>query len=385
MRLQKTLNAFIILCAVGMLFVAAFVASSALKVQDMAEYWSAAHLVRQNPYSESLVTSFERSFGYSMNQPAMVIRNPPSALFFILPFRYMSYNIAFAVWTLVSVFMIAGCARASARFSNARENTMAPAFLCLLFGPTAALLMLGQIVVLDLLGVTLFLIMAERRRDWLAGACLSLACVKPHILLLFLIVVAFWSIKSKRWGIIASLTASLVATTLVAVLLNPHILSQYVVFAREFSGETTPYPNLGGLLYLISGSRLLAFVPQVAGLLWVLFFWRRHASDWNWKTHGMLVLLVSVASCYYSFPFDQVVLLPALIAAFEHGRRRLFLAGFILTNAGFAIYISNLTARFGFGYMFLWWTSLAWLATYLLAFRFGVHESAATSSPVYGA
>ena len=368
-----------------MLFIAAFLASSALHVQDLAEYWSAAHLIRQNPYSESLVTSFEQSFGYSMNQPAMVIRNPPSALFAILPMRYMSYNVAFAVWTVASIFMVAGCARASARFSNARENTMAPAFLCLLFGPTAALLMVGQIVVLDLLGVTLFLVMAQRRRDWLAGAGLSLACVKPHIMLLFLIAVAFWSIKNKRWAIVVSLTASLVATTIVALLLNPHIISQYVVFAREFSAEATPYPNLGGLLYLISGSRLLALVPQLAGLVWVPFYWGRHASDWNWKTHGMVVLLVSVASCYYSFPFDQVVLLPALIAAYEHGSRRFFLAGFILTNAGFAIYISNLAGRFGFGYMFLWWTSLAWLATYLLAFRDRVHEAAATSIPLQGA
>lgn len=374
MRFEKILNVVLILFAAGMLLIAAYIASSALKVQDLAEYWSAAHLIRQNPYSEPLVTAFERSYGYSLNQPAMVIRNPPSALAFILPLRYMSYGIAFAVWTLVSILVVAGCARASSQFSGNTEASLAPAFLCLFFGPTVALLMLGQIVVLDLLGVTLFLIMAERKRDWLAGAFLSLACVKPHIVLLFLLAVALWSIRSKRWVVLGSMVLSIISTTTVALLLNPHVLAQYFDFARQFAGETTPYPNIGGLLYSISGHRALAFLPQLAGLVWFVFYWHRHGSSWDWKTHGMTVLLVSVACCYYSFPFDQVVILPALMAAFANGNRRVFLVAFIATNIGFALYISNVASRYGLGYMFLWWTASAWLITYVAAVKTRSHE-----------
>ncbi len=80
MRFQRILSLLLIAFAVGLLFLAAFIASSALRVQDLAQYWAGAHLIRQNPYSETLVTDFERSFGYSMNSPAMVMRNPPSAL-----------------------------------------------------------------------------------------------------------------------------------------------------------------------------------------------------------------------------------------------------------------------------------------------------------------
>jgi hypothetical protein len=80
----------------------------------------------------------------------------------------------------------------------------------------------------------------------------------------------------------------------------------------------------------------------------------------------MTVLLVSVASSYYSFPFDQIVVLPALMAAFANGNRRIFLAVFIATDLGFAFYIFNAAGKFGFGYMFLWWTASAWLITYLL-------------------
>ncbi len=367
MRFQKVLSVLLIFFAAGMLLLAAFIASSAMKVQDLAQYWAAAHLIRQNPYSETLVTDFERSFGYSMHAPAMVMRNPPSALVFVLPFRYMSYNLAFAVWTLLSILVVAGCARASSSLSGNSDASLTPAFLCLLFGPTVVLLMLGQIAVLVLLGVTCFLIMAERKHDWLAGALLSLVCVKPHVVLLFLIAVALWSIRARRWAVLASLALSLVATSAIAVLLNPHIFPEYLAFAHQFAGETTPYPNVGGLLYVVSGYRNLAFLPQIAGLIWLAFYWWKYRVHWDWKSHGMAVLLVSVASSYYSFPFDQIVVLPALMAAFANGNRRIFLAVFIATDLGFAFYISNAAGRFGFGYMFLWWTASAWLITYLVA------------------
>jgi hypothetical protein len=111
----------------------------------------------------------------------------------------------------------------------------------------------------------------------------------------------------------------------------------------------------------------LAFLPQIVGLAWLVFYWRKHRANWDWKFHGMAVLLVSVACSYYSFPFDQIVVLPALMAAFANGNRRIFLAAFIATDLGFAFYISNTAGRFGFGYMFLCWTALAWLITYLIA------------------
>ncbi|MGA9586415.1 MAG: glycosyltransferase family 87 protein [Terracidiphilus sp.] len=379
MSFQKILSFLLILFAGGMLFAAGFIASSALRVQDLAQYWAGAHLIRENPYSETLVTDFERSFGYSLQAPAMVMRNPPSALALILPFRYMSYNIAFAFWMLVSVIVVASCARVSSSLSGNSEP-LAPAFLCLLYGPTVALLMVGQITVLVLLGVTLFLVLSERKRDWLAGAFLSLTFVKPHVILLFLIAILLWSIKAKRWAILLSFGLSLAVTSVFVLILNPHIFLQYIAFARQFAGETTPYPNVGGMLYVVSGYRGLAFFPQVAGLVWLALYWRRHRSNWDWKAHGMVVLLVSVACSYYSFPFDQIVVLPALMAAFANGNRRIFLGAFVVTNLGYALYISNISGRFGFGYMFLWWTASAWLVTYLICLnsRWGNQTKTAT-------
>ncbi len=79
------------------------------------------------------------------------------------------------------------------------------------------------------------------------------------------------------------------------------------------------------------------------------------------------MLLVSVTCSYYSYPYDEILALPALIIAFVCGNQRAFALGFVVTDLGYAIYISNAAGHFGYGYMFLWWTALGWLSTYLLA------------------
>ncbi len=366
MRFQGILSVLLILFAVGALFIAAFMAASALPVQDLAQYWAAAHLITKNPYSQALVTSFERSRGYSINALPMVMRNPPSALIYVLPFRYMNYEIAFAFWSTFSVLTVAGCARAASKLSGTGPS-LAPAFICLLFGPTIVLLMLGQLVVLALLGVTVFLVMVERRHDWMAGAFLSLTFVKPHIVLLLLAAVVLWASKFRRWGVLLSTFFAVAITSVVALLLNSRIFSQYIDFVRQFVRETTPYPNIGGMLYASSGKHILVFLPPFLGFAWLAYYWHKHRSDWDWKTDGMSVLLVSVACSYYSFPFDEVVVLPALVGAFAQGNRRVFLVLFAATNLGYAAYISGLAGHFGFGYMFLWWTASAWLATYVVS------------------
>jgi hypothetical protein len=132
------------------------------------------------------------------------------------------------------------------------------------------------------------------------------------------------------------------------------------------------------MLYSTSGVHALALAPQIAGIFWIFFYWRKHRLDWNWERQGMFVLLVSVTCSYYSYPYDEILALPALIAALATGNRRAFALAFVVTECGYAAYIFNIAGRFGYGYMFLWWTALGWLAAYLLA-QTTVFESSQTT------
>ena len=383
MRYRSILCVFLVFVIGGVVFVAARGMANAFPQRDLGGYWVAAHLASQNPYSLQRSAEFERSIGNLETVPPLV-RNPPWAIVLVLPLAWFSYQTAYALWAILSVVLVAGCARAAWNLSGA-EASLAPAFLSLLFGPTLVLLMLGQITVLVLLGVMLFLYLVERRRDWLAGASLLLIVLKPHIALFFLLAVVLWSIRSRRWAILASGALALTVACVAALLMNPHIFSQYLDLAKQFPHETELYPNLGGILYAATGHHGWAVLPQVIGMGWLAFYWRRHCADWDWQTDGELALLVSVVCSYHSFPYDEILFLPALMPAFANGNRRNFLVGFIVTNAGYALYMGKVAGRFGFGHVSMWWTASAWLVTYLVSRRARAREAVAPPLRVAGA
>ena len=112
MLVRRILPLLLIALMLGALFVAALAAASALPVQDLAQYWAAAHLVTKNPYSLELTTSFERSAGVVSAAPPLVTKIPPSAIMLVLPLGFLGYKTAFALWAVMSIVVIAGCARA---------------------------------------------------------------------------------------------------------------------------------------------------------------------------------------------------------------------------------------------------------------------------------
>lgn len=362
---RKLATAALLFFVCLLLFVAAYMAAGALPVQDFAQYWSAAHLVQQNPYSYELVSRFQNSQGIHVDPP-LVLKNPPWTIPFLLPLGLFSYRVAFAFWTLLSLIVLMGCTHALWR--ALRSTTATPILLTLLFGPAIVQIILGQWTVLVLLGITVFLIAAERRQDWLAGASLVLVLSKPHTALLFLVAVALWTLRYRRWRIVISTAFALLGTALVVELLNPHIWFQFLERTTLVVHETEAYPNLGGMLYLISGVHALGLLPELLGLVWLGFYFRKHRRTWSWWNNGTMVILCSVVFSYYSYPYDEILAIPALLFAFARGNssRYLFFTPFLITEAGYALYLTNVAGRLGYGYMFLWWTALGWLATFLL-------------------
>ncbi|MBS1804669.1 MAG: DUF2029 domain-containing protein [Acidobacteria bacterium] len=362
---QRLSTVALTIIVTALMFFTAFMAAGALPVQDLAQYWSAAHLVKQNPYSPELVSQFQRAHGIQVDPP-LVLKNPPWTIPSFLLLGIFSYRIAFAFWTLLSLIILLGCTHAIWRELNTGASRT-PILLPLLFGPAVVQLMLGQWTILVLLGISVFLIAIERRQDWIAGASLVLVLGKPHVALLFLLAVVIWTIRQRRWRVLVFASIALFSMSLAIQLLNPHIWSQFLVRTSEVVHETEAYPNLGGMLYLVTGNHSLGILPQLGGVIWLIFYFRKHAYDWNWWKHGSMVILCSVVVSYYSYPYDEILALPALLVAFANAgvHRRRFLIPFIATNLGYLLYISNVAGRFGYGYMFLFWTASGWLATRL--------------------
>ena len=137
---------------------------------------------------------------------------------------------------------------------------------------------------------------------------------------------------------------------------------------HELRYENAYYPNIGGLLYLATGRHWLAFLPQIAGVLWVLAYWAKYRDRWEWATNGAVVLLVSIACSYYGFGYDEILALPALLWAAATGSRTVFWVGFVLTNPlqVFSWYQGGILR---FNPIFLYFAGTAWLLLYLLSIR----------------
>lgn len=368
MRRKWLLTVALLACTVAVLFVAFFMIASALPPQDFSNFWAAAKLMGKNPYSYGLVASLKKSYGLSVKFDA--IKNPPWAILFVLPFGLFDYRVALALWNTLSIIALVACSRVIWNLFTS-EQSLAPLLLPLLFGPTVVLVMLGQWTILVLVGVTAFLCLVAKNRDWLAGAALMLVLGKFHIALLFLLAVALWIVHKKRWKVACSALVTTALASLITIAINPHIFSQFLAHDLEATHQTSPFPNLGGMLYLFSGIQSLALLPQIAGVLWLLFYWFIHRDEWDWNQHGMLVLVCSIACSYYSYPYDQILVLPALVMVFVTGNRKVFFALFIAVDIGFALYILQVAGKFGFNYMFLAWTPAAWLIVYVASQRVG--------------
>jgi len=113
--------------------------------------------------------------------------------------------------------------------------------------------------------------------------------------------------------------------TLVPLALNPQVLHQYADAMANRPPEQWVSPTLGTLLRLALGAELfrLQFVPVAVGLLWFAWHRRKTARTWNWTEQMPLLLLVSfVTAPYGAWPFDMVLLLPAVVKLIASVRAR---------------------------------------------------------------
>jgi hypothetical protein len=286
------------------------------------------------------------------------------------PLAFFSERTASLLWTLLLIASLGVSLHLLWRMHGRPPNRVhllgfafAPALLCIMF---------GQSTILALLGLVLFLRL-HTARPFVAGISLWLCALKPHLLIPFAVVLLAWIILSRSYQVLAGALVALAASCALVYFIDPMAWVQYGQMMRE-SGvvgqEFIPCLNVLLRLWLNPKALWLQYLPTVIGSIWMLgLFWPRR-SNWNWLHQGNLVLLVSVVMAPYSWPFDHVLVIPALLSGLYYTRSRDLIAALALANAcvGVAIYYQ---AGSSAG-MYLWtiWAAPAWLAWYLLADRF---------------
>jgi hypothetical protein len=323
--------------------------------KDYISYWSAGRLLlhRADPYSASQVLALEKTQGYSEIKP-LIMRNPPWALFLVVPLGFGNPVLGLLLWTIAAT----GCILIFIQLLNVSPDDRVFAFL---FAPALGAICSGQSSPFLLLGFSLFL-RFYHSRPFLAGASLLLMAIKPHLFLVFWMLLLVDCIYRRRLSILAGGTCALAAGTAFSMYLDVHVWQHYFAMLRASALDTEFFPTISMLFRLLidTATGWLLLVPSAFAIAWGFVYYARNRHSWDWRIHGMLLMLVTVLVSPYGGFSDEIVLLPSLAFAFTFPKKRKYSTEILVAINGLALLILLVAHPSLSSYAYLW-TPLAWL------------------------
>jgi hypothetical protein len=247
-----------------------------------------------------------------------------------------------------------------------QPNERALLWLAWCFAPALLCIEMGQTGLIILLGLALFLRFHSGRQFW-AGAALSLCAVKPHLLLPFGVVLLAWIVVQRKWAALAGAVVALAVEGLIAMALDAHVWAHYYSAMRVQQISEEAVPTLGVVLrFAVDRAAMwIEFIPAAVGCAWGLWYFLRNRKQWDWRTHGSLLTLVSLVVAPYSFFTDQVIALPAilfvLLGAQKPRRGGLTLLLALMSAGALEMMLLSIYSKIHIA------QAIAWLAWYLYA------------------
>jgi hypothetical protein len=357
-------------------------------VRDFAAYWASAQLLlsAQNPYSPPDLFNIQKNLGLQEDSP-LVMWNPPWTFAVTLPFGLLDFATGQFLWLLLQVFLLLASAQLLWNIYGEPAGRYRLAWLLTVtFVPSVFVLVIGQIAPLVLAGFAGFLYFERRGMKFTAGALLALTLVKPHFVYLFWIVFVPWFWQRRQWSLLLGTAVVGTAAAILPLFFNPSVYHQYVDLFRPTDLRLPlelPAPTLRNAANLLLQLDLGVWqmLPSLLAAMWILFYWWRHRADWQWSERLPLILIVSLTTSAYTWTFDQVVLMPAIIqGASWLVRRRLLWYRSIAALLYITIDLVHLVLRF-FVAEELWyfWLAPALLIAYLV-YRWEMDGDTPTSS-----
>jgi hypothetical protein len=325
---------------------------------DFISYWATGQQIthQKNPYDVAAILALERSAGFPANAQPLMMRNPPSSLFLVVPLGFVGARAGSILWFASILGSLVLCLHLLWILNGrpaSRLNLLGYAFPPSLFCIAA-----GQTAIFALLGFILFLY-CHRSRPIAAGAALTLCALKPHLFVAFAAALILWIILNRKYAIIAGLILTAAVEWTMALLFDPSVLSHYLGMTRSTSVNSEFTPVASSLLRkAIDPSAIwLQYLPIAVAAVWAIWYYSRHKEEWDWQSQGLTVLLVSVAAAPYGWISDQVLAWPAIAKTIETADRRVFLILLSLITALLVTLFSPIPMHS----LFFAWTGTAWL------------------------
>jgi hypothetical protein len=351
---------------------------ASLADRDSIAYWAAGRLLlaRENPYDAERVLALQRAQGYRGQKP-LVLRTPPWSLWMIAWMGLLNPYWAWATWIAVLMLSLVISIRIAWKmYGSAGRPPTVFLLVAYLFAPVPACLVAGQLGIVLLLGIALFLWWQERRPA-LAGVVLLAPFAKPHLLAVFWPVLAVWIFTRRKWSMLAGFATAVPAAVALSLAIDPAVFSQYQHMLAQATIQDEFIPAVSGVVRLIFFRDFfwVQFLPAMVALVWSGWYFQRHRTGWDWRKHGPALLVVSVLTAPYAWMTDEAILLPAMlqaVACVYVSRKKLAIRSqlvmFLFACLNLLLLIL-LRAKIPFATGIYFWSSMAWAAWYWYAQR----------------
>jgi len=282
--------------------------------RDFVVYWATGQQLvhHASPYDVDAMMRIERGAGLPGVYGALFMRNPPWALAVTYPLGLIGVRLGALLWSLVLLSCLWGSVRMVWQMHGRPSKLLN--FLGYSFAPALVCLIVGQTSLFALLGLVLFLRL-HRTRPFLAGVSLWLCALKPHLFLVFGVVLLMWVVVSRSYKVLLGALTALATSCAITWLLDPTAWADYSHMMRTYGIEREFIPCWSVVLrlWVRPETTLLQYLLLAPGCVWaVVYYWKRRQS-WDWLTDSSGLMLVSILAAPYCWVFDQAVAIPALL------------------------------------------------------------------------
>ena len=289
---------------------------------DFRAYWSAAHLLAksENFADADKLLAVEQEQTEWEEAYVVATWNPPWLLAILLPYTLVSFERATWLWLLTNILIVFTGSILTWKTFASKENSQRLSHLApivgLLFLPTLVTLVMGQVNSLVFLGLAAFLFFVKREQFFIAGLCLVLTLVKPHLVYLTLpIIVLHLLWKQQDYRVLVGSFVGVISLTLVVFIFRPSFITDYTETVSQGSLLAWETPTLGGVLGYAFGWQWAKLMGIVI-LPLVLWAWWRYREKVNMNIWLPATLLISVITAPFGWGYDVIVLLVPLLQIF---------------------------------------------------------------------
>jgi hypothetical protein len=285
---------------------------------DFRAYWSASFLLArgENFADEELLLQVEKAETGWTRDWTLKTWNPPWALAWFIPLTLVNFERAADLWMVANFLLLFVSVAIFWRIYATKQRTQRlfwlPIVAAALFPSAILVFIYGQVGFLVIGSLVGFLLLYRHSHDLSAGALLSVAMVKPHLVYITIPLIILGTLKERRWKVLLGFGLTLLISLIIVLSFRPTFVEDYL------SGTT------GEGLLNWENSTLTTYLHLRLGWPWIRFIgilllplavvlWARYG---NRITLGELVdltILVSVITAPFGWSYDFVVLLLPLV------------------------------------------------------------------------